>query len=258
MKVPPLCLWCGQPVPQAHKGPLRLTHARCRVALCRERARRAPLPTVEAPGQAHLFPPPAARSSQRVAALYVHPSGPYFGMPGVDPWGEDRDASRWWGPDPVVAHPPCGPWGVYRWTCTQRADLAVRAVDQVRAFGGVLEHPAGSRLWLARDLPEPGQRADRWGGWTLLIRQSWWGHAAPKPTWLYIVGTVEVPPLPLPVHDPGGRVEDMEDEERALTPPALALWLVTLARACNGNPVENHRGAATGSPSGAVTGGDHG
>lgn len=235
----PLCLWCGRPLARAPKGPAPSTCSiRCRVALHRDRQRRAPLPCHDAPGQVFLFQELGEELTQRVAALYVHPHGPYASMPGVDPWGEDRDASTWWGPDPVVAHPPCGPWGVYRHSCNQRADLAVRAVEQVRAFGGVLEHPAGSRLWLARELPEPGQPPDRWVGWSMLIRQSWWGHAAPKATWIYIVGTSTPPPVPPPVPDPGGRVEGMQRDDMELTPLALALWLVSLARSC--------RGAATG------------
>lgn len=48
-----------------------------------------------------------------VAALYVVKGGCYFGLPGVDPWDEERDARRYAGPYPVVAHPPCERWGRY-------------------------------------------------------------------------------------------------------------------------------------------------
>ena len=61
-----------------------------------------------------------------------------------------------------------------------RADernLARLAVALVREFGGVLEHPAASTLWPAQRLPPIGQR-DAFGGWTLPIVQSWWGHRA--------------------------------------------------------------------------------
>lgn len=48
-----------------------------------------------------------------IAALYVARGGCYFGLPDVDPWGEERDARKYAGPWPVVAHPPCERWGRY-------------------------------------------------------------------------------------------------------------------------------------------------
>ena len=75
-----------------------------------------------------------------VAALYVDPTGPYVGRPDVDPWDEARDARLYNGPHPVVAHPPCGPWGKLRdLYLGHEHDCGPRAVEQVRAFGGVLE-----------------------------------------------------------------------------------------------------------------------
>ena len=49
----------------------------------------------------------------QIAALYVAKNGPYFGLNGVDPWDEDRDARTYTGPHPVVAHPPCQRWGKF-------------------------------------------------------------------------------------------------------------------------------------------------
>ena len=46
-----------------------------------------------------------------IAALYVETDGCYFGIDGVDPWDEARDARLYAGPWPVVAHPPCQRWG---------------------------------------------------------------------------------------------------------------------------------------------------
>ena len=48
-----------------------------------------------------------------IAALYVAKGGCYFGLEGVDPWDEARDARLYAGPWPVVAHPPCQRWGRY-------------------------------------------------------------------------------------------------------------------------------------------------
>jgi hypothetical protein len=46
-----------------------------------------------------------------IAALYVESGGAYFGLDGVGPGGEARDARTYKGPHPVVAHPPCQRWG---------------------------------------------------------------------------------------------------------------------------------------------------
>lgn len=56
---------------------------------------------------------PMQMGSVTVAAIYVQTGGSYFGLPGVDPWDEARDARRYAGPWPVVAHPPCQRWGKF-------------------------------------------------------------------------------------------------------------------------------------------------
>lgn len=67
------------------------------------------------------------------------------------------------------------------------------ALAAVRRFGGVLEHPAGSHAWAYFGLSKPPVaggwvKADDFGGWTCCVEQGWYGHYAPKPTWLYSVG----------------------------------------------------------------------
>ena len=41
-----------------------------------------------------------------IAALFVIKNGCYYGLENVDPWDIDRDAMKYDGPHPVVAHPP--------------------------------------------------------------------------------------------------------------------------------------------------------
>ena len=192
-----------------------------------------------------------------IAALYVDPRGPYPSIPGVDYWDEKRDARKYEGPHPVVAHPPCGPWSKLRYLCNAEtlatADCAPRALEQVRAFGGVLEHPANSLLWkkdpdLASHTRFRVGYVDRFGGYCLAVRQVEWGHCCEKPTWLYLVGVpVEAltsPPLTgrPPTHcvctGPRQlvRLPVASKQLKRRTPPAFAEWLVSLARSSQVTP----------------------
>lgn len=212
-----------------------------------------------------------------IAALYIDPRGPYPRMPGVDVWDESRDARTYDGPHAVVAHPPCGPWGRLRHLYRgNEHDCAPRAVEQVRAFGGVLEHPAGSKLWDALDIPPPaityigrggditgylngpGPARDAHGGYTIELDQCEWGHVARKRTWLYLVGVpreaLEAPPYPgrEPTHwISGGRgrvgkkakttpvppgIKVCSAQQRRRTPPEFAAYLVRLAQSVHRGP----------------------
>lgn len=170
--------------------------------------------------------------------LFARQDSIYKTLPGCDVFDIDRDARTWQGGSPVVAHPPCRAWGRLRQFAKPRADerdLALFAVEKVREFGGVLEHPASSELWTVAQLPRPGgvvQQRDRWDGWTLCVDQSWFGHACPKRTWLYIVG---VPPggyprFTLQLGKAQGRVDSISKADREHTPEPFARWLVDLAR----------------------------
>lgn len=194
----------------------------------------------------------------KVAVLYVDENGPYMARDDIDAWGPSRDARIYSGPAPVVAHPPCGPWGALRHLYKgAEHDCAPIAVEQVRQFGGVLEHPARSRLWAECNLPMPGSPVDAFGGFTIQVDQCAWGHVARKTTWLYFVGIpiekVRVGVLTggTPTHwisgfrTSTGRSPDhyakngsavppgikiCSAQQRRRTPPLFADWLVSLAR----------------------------
>jgi len=243
---------------------------------------------------ADMRTPRAARQvadCRPVAALYIDPRGPYpkmaygpeelfladglvsaFDPLHVDCWDESRDARKYDGPHPIVAHPPCGPWGRLRHLYKgSEHDCAPRAVEQVRRWGGVLEHPAGSLLWhngrpcpntasgahcehAAEDggpcckcgwehLPYSDHAEDSFGGYTIEVDQCEWGHVARKRTWLYLVGVpreaLEAPPFPDAVathrvtNGSRGRTELPRCSAFAAraTPPLFAEYLVRLARA---------------------------
>lgn len=178
-----------------------------------------------------------------VAALYVDPLGPYPSMPAVECWDEERDARLYPGPHPVVAHPPCGPWSRLRMVCRrQDPQLAPLAVEQVRLWGGVLEHPESSRLWRHCGLPLPGEFPDMYGGWSLELDQVSYGHSARKRTKLYIVGlapsSVRVLTGGAPTHRVArdrkrtaiGHLKECSAQMRRRTPPLFAEFLVDIAR----------------------------
>lgn len=182
-----------------------------------------------------------------VAALYVDARGVYPQLKGVDCWDEARDARRYRGPHPVVAHPPCGRWSCMRHLCRARSrDCALRAVAQVNAYGGVLEQPAYSRLFHHCGLPLPRvtTRLER-GRYSVEVQQVAWGHVARKRTWLYFVGVD--PQLVVQTIRTGGRITHWQAgahnakwpipaglkacsaQQRNRTPLRFAQWLVMLA-----------------------------
>lgn len=183
-----------------------------------------------------------------VAVLFARPDSHYKGLVGCDVWDEARDARRWPGGAPLIAHPPCRLWGRLRQFAKaddpkMERQLAIDAIAHVREFGGVLEHPAGSTLWPHLGLPLPGRAPDAFGGWTASVRQCDWGHRAEKPTWLYIVGCHpdDLPKMP-PPGQPTGCIKPQRSVPRTLpivtkaerehTPTEFAVWLIDLARKC--------------------------
>ena len=138
-----------------------------------------------------------------VSVLFVEKNGIYFGLPNIDPWDEERDARRYIGFNPVVAHPPCNKWGKFakinykRWGGEHNkpgndGGCFSSALISVRMNHGVLEHPAQSYAWEKHGLfkPEKGKwsKGSQYGGWVCEVWQSAYGHKANKATWLYYYG----------------------------------------------------------------------
>lgn len=202
---------------------------------------------------------------RQIAALFVATGGTYFGLPGVDPWDEPRDARQYLGPHPVVAHPPCERWGRFwdggpsargRFKKGDDGGCFFAALHSVRIWGGVLEHPAGSSAWAAFGLRAP----PRAGGWvpadnfglTCCVDQGHYGHRASKATWLYaahplnplfwqpqeLVWGPAGKRLPLKGLTPERRarqiktgvVQNLSRKQRLTTPPAFRDVLIAIAR----------------------------
>lgn len=193
-----------------------------------------------------------------IAALFVAPKGAYQNVANVDPWPESRDARKYTGPYPVVAHPPCSRWcrlaGLVeaRWGHKRGEDGGCfkSALEAVRKFGGVLEHPAYSDAWAAFGLRRPnrngGWQQSPCGGWVTHVEQGRYGHPAKKATWLYVFGATELPSMKWG-SDPdreskalvswcGNHVKSGESRPRvgkaaaAATPPEFRDLLISIAK----------------------------
>jgi hypothetical protein len=187
-----------------------------------------------------------------IAALYVTKGGAYYGLGGVDPWDEERDARLYDGPFPVVAHPPCNHWcqlasvNAARYATFKIGDdggCFAAALRAVRTFGGVLEHPAYSLAWSEFGLPVPGhggwtQSIDD-PGWTTAVSQVAYGHDARKRTWLYAVDC-DLPALNWSEPEargqvgsgphPGNKPLRLQGDKSSSTPESFRDVLIAMAR----------------------------
>jgi hypothetical protein len=184
-----------------------------------------------------------------VAILCAARKTAYWDIPDVEVYDEVRDARTFPGGIPVIAHPPCRRWTSYGKNMLkgtekrfgthpdpddvrQEKQLGLWCAEQVQENGGILEQPAKSELWSAAGLPMPGspQSSD---SFSLAVWQSWWGFPCRKATWFYFRGismfSIEIPFRLLSHRQSALRFENHKFY-RSHTVPALAQWLVDLAR----------------------------
>jgi hypothetical protein len=186
-----------------------------------------------------------------IAALFVDANGVYRGCPDVDPWDVRRDARNFHGFEPVIAHPPCSVWcqlaplnqARYGRMIGEDGGCFRHALESVRRFGGVLEHPAKSLAWEAFGLLRPAaggwQRAFD-GSWVCEVNQGAYGHPARKATWLYACVR---DPLPMRWADPlptatvsyltnhgGGSLPRLTKKQARATPIAFRDELIRIAK----------------------------
>lgn len=182
-----------------------------------------------------------ARCMQRfvrpVAVLCCKSTSDYKKMEGVECYDIGRDVRTFQGGMSVVAHPPCRSWSAF---CAHQAkpepgekELGPLCVEWLRKCGGVLEHPAHSRLWKACGLPKPNETAGDL--WTIGVWQSWWGYPLTiKRTWLCFCGVSKnALRLPLRLRGEGGDKRLWSAGSTAWrdrTTTEFAEWLVAAAR----------------------------
>jgi hypothetical protein len=192
-----------------------------------------------------------------IAALFVETNGCYFGLDGVEPWDITRDAKKYAGPHPVVAHPPCQLWTRFahvnfaRWGGEHNRPgnddgCFESALANLRRCGGVLEHPAFSDAWKAYDLPRPAKSAQGWQfSGDLAVCEVWqsaYGHKARKRTWLLYHGRNRPADLlwdrkdgthQIGFHDQRGRDRNkptVSGKKASATPSGFRDALISLAR----------------------------
>lgn len=143
----------------------------------------------------------ASHCSSVIAALFVDPNGTYADLDDCELWCEARDARKYRGPHPVIAHPPCQRWGRFwhgstakphQYRLGEDGGCFAAALTAVRNYGGILEHPAHSKAWAYFGLQTPPAEggwveADKYGK-TCHVEQGHYGHMSRKATWLYGVG----------------------------------------------------------------------
>jgi hypothetical protein len=178
-----------------------------------------------------------------IAVLFARDDSRYKELDGYDVYDIHRDARNYCLSYPVLAHPPCRAWGQLSHMANPRPDekqLAFFALAQVRLNGGVLEHPAGSRLWREANLPLEGEFPDEFGGFTIEVDQYDFGHVAHKKTKLYICGIAmrELPDLPPPNLAPTDRsicgnvkgTKRCTQYQREYTPDLLIEFITEICR----------------------------
>lgn len=193
------------------------------------------------------------RPLRHVVALFVDAVGVYPQLlPAHQCWDAARDARTYAGPHPVVAHPPCHLWvnmAAVNWKRYGRQRPAwypdgndggcfAAALRSVQAYGGVLEHPAGTHAWAEYGLTRPGVG---WtphvaGSWVCEVWQSAYGHRARKRTWLLYCG--KRPPFDLDWRREPGTAQvgwfdrnkpTLSKREASATPEPFARELIRLA-----------------------------
>lgn len=171
--------------------------------------------------------------------LFTQKNSIYLSL-GCDCYDVERNALTWTGSEPAIYHPPCRLFSRLRKFSTAPSSekfLAYWSIEKIRRFGGVLEHPAQSTLWMEKNLPVPG-KSDEFG-FSIDIDQYWFGHKAQKRTWLYIVGILpkQLPDYPLVCGNAEFVLETsarknkkptLKKSERSATPEAFANWLIQI------------------------------
>lgn len=136
-----------------------------------------------------------------IPVLFTQENSNYNKFEIFDCYDLQRNALSFSGRIPVIAHPPCRKFSKLRGLSTapiSEKKLAFFALSKVRQFGGILEHPRSSTLWLNGNFNLDGY-VDSYGRFLRSVDLSWFGFPARKNTMLYFCGIApgQLPPFPI-------------------------------------------------------------
>ena len=185
-----------------------------------------------------------------IPILFTLPNSNYKKYHFTDCYDEEKNALNYRGQAAIIAHPPCRLWGRLRHMSKApqvERILAIWAIIQIRKVGGILEHPAGSRLFRKMKIPLDGS-PDQYGGFVISINQHWFGFQAKKRTYLYIVGCTrsQIPQLPLNfsaiTHSVSSSKNylELDKSKNSVTAPKLCEWLFEIQRIIEQNKSRAH------------------
>ena len=137
----------------------------------------------------------------KIPVLFTAHNSFYNDIDIFDCYDEKRNAFSYTGRSPLIAHPPCRLFSRLRKFSTaaiKEKQCAFFALARIRQFGGILEHPRSSTLWLDGNFKLDGS-VDEYGGFLRSVNLSWFGFPAQKKTMLYFVGINpgSLPPFPM-------------------------------------------------------------
>lgn len=126
-----------------------------------------------------------------IPVLFVHNRSNYKKDKDFDCYDEKRNAYTFNSSQALICHPPCRLYSRLKGLSNapiEEKQAAYFSLDLVRKNGGILEHPHDSDFWKENKIIAPNTGYDEFGGFTILILQSWFNYYTPKKTILYIVG----------------------------------------------------------------------
>lgn len=156
----------------------------------------------------------------QVSVLCVASGSNYYRIPGLDLWDTMRDAYKFTGQNPVIAHPPCAQWSRLHKFAKQNEyekELAVFCWEKVNQNGGIFEHPAGSHFFkfIGADCKK-----------IVSVDQHWWGFPCRKRTYLYFNGFAPAQ-MPLNFSSYQTTVDALHSSRRSIMPLEFCQYLLT-------------------------------